>query len=144
MGAWGHGYLEDDSALDFMSELEESDDPKKLISDTLISAINSDYLESHEANSVIVSAIYVDSQTNGTKFSPDGKPFEVDTFGERHPGIDFSDLREKACSALNKVIGESSELNELWQENEDDYPSWKQGIEKLISRLKNKGSLRIV
>jgi hypothetical protein len=31
MGAWGHGYFEDDDALDFMADMEESANPKELL-----------------------------------------------------------------------------------------------------------------
>ena len=63
------------------------------------------------------------------------EPLDVDTFPDRHPEIDFRELRSNAVLALNKVLDDKSELNELWAENEEDYPSWRQGIEKLIQRL---------
>lgn len=63
------------------------------------------------------------------------KYLDVDSFPERNPNIDLSDLKEKAVIALEKLLGEDSELNELWRENEEAYPSWRQGIEQLIERL---------
>ncbi len=63
------------------------------------------------------------------------KYLDVDSFPERNPNIDLSDLKEKAVIALEKLLGEDSELNELWRENEEDYPFWRQGIEQLIERL---------
>jgi hypothetical protein len=137
MGAWGYGHFEDDTAFDFMMEVEESDNPKKTLSDALNSAIDIVYLEYAEANAVLVSAAYIDRQINGTKFSsPDSEePLEVDTFPDRYPDRNFIDLKEKAIKALHQVLSENCELNELWAENEDDYPMWRQGIEELIERL---------
>ncbi|NBA74009.1 DUF4259 domain-containing protein [Emticicia sp. ODNR4P] len=137
MGAWGYKYYEDDDAFDFMDEIEASENPKELIEDALDTALESDYIDTTEGNAVIVSATYIDSQTNGTKFSESetGDILDVDSFPDRNPNIDLSDLKEKAVIALEKILGEDSELKELWQENEEDYPFWRKGIEKLIERL---------
>ncbi len=139
MGAWGYGHFEDDSALDFMADIEESSNPKKVIGNTFEKAIAADYIESDEGTAVVVAAAYVDGQINGTKFSggDQAEPLSVDTFANRHRDVDLSDLRKNAVQALNKVLGENSELKELWEENEEDFPLWKQGIQLLIKRLEN-------
>lgn len=137
MGAWGHGYFQNDSTLDFVSDVEYSDNPKGLFKNAFDRAIKSEYLDSDIGCEVIVSSTYLDSQINGTKFSsPDREePFVVYTFPERNPNVDFTDLKESAVEALKKVIDENSELNELWVDNEEDYPIWRQGVEQLIGRL---------
>jgi len=136
MGAWGHGHFEDDAAFDFMANVEESDNPKGLLENAFRIAIDADYLEADEANAVIVAATYVDRQANGTKFSTvDDDPYDVDTFPDRHPEIDLSSIKAEAVQALQTVLSEKSELNELWAENEELYSSWRLGIEQLIGRL---------
>jgi hypothetical protein len=137
MGAWGHGYFEDDAALDFMADIEESKNPKKIINKALDVAIDADYLENDEGNAVIISATYIDRQLNGSTFSEADRdePLDVDTFPNRYPDVDFSDLRGKVVQALQRLLGEESELKELWKENEEDYPNWRQGVEQLIQRL---------
>jgi hypothetical protein len=137
MGAWGHGYFEDDSALDFAAKVEESDQPATVLREALQTAVQADYLESNEGNAVIVAAAYLDRQLHGTRFTPAGrpKPLEVDTFAERHPTVDLAPLRETAVAALRRVLADDSELNELWAENETDYPAWRQGVEQLLQRL---------
>ena len=139
MGAWGHGYFEDDSALDFVAEVESHSDPKNLFRESLETAIDSEYLDYSDATAVIVACAYIDRQILGTPFSSpeQEEPMGVDTFSERNPGIDLSDLRQMAVNALKKVIGENSELNELWEENEEEYPLWKAGIEEMIGRLES-------
>ncbi len=135
MGAWGHGPFEDDAALDFVRDIEEAKNPKKIITEALDHAVESDYLETDEANAAIVSAAYIDSAVNGTKYTtPEmGEPYEVDTFPTRFPDLDLSDLKSKAVAALEKVIGEGSELKELWEEGGES--EWQQGIEEMIRRL---------
>jgi hypothetical protein len=137
MGAWGHGYFEDDAAFDFMSAIEEAGNPKEVIAYALDSAIEAEYIETDEGSAVIVAATYVDRQVNGTKFSEVDRdePLKVDTFPDRHPDVDLSDLRDKAVQALKKLLDEQSELNELWAENDELYPAWRAGIEQLIQRL---------
>jgi hypothetical protein len=139
MGAWGHGYFQNDSALDFVSDVEYSKNPKELFKHVFDRTIKYDYLDSDMGCEVIVASTYIDSQINGTKFSsPDREePFEVDTFPERNPNVDFTDLKENAIEALKKVLDKNSELNELWADNEEDYPIWRQGVEQLIRRLSN-------
>jgi hypothetical protein len=137
MGTWGTGYFEDDAALDFMTGIEQSSDPKRMLVKAFDSAIKSDYLESDEGSAVIVAATYVDRQVNGTKFTAesDGAPLDVDTFPDRHPDQNFIDLKAKAVAALARILGDNSEINEVWIENEDEYPAWRQGIQHLIGRL---------
>lgn len=137
MGTWGHGYFEDDAALDFMIDVEEAAHPKELLQNVIETALNADYLESDEGVAVIVAAAYIDREINGTRFTPSGVdyPLDVDSFPDRHPQIKLSELRFDAIHALQRVLDEGSEINELWAENEEDYPAWREGIEQLIGRL---------
>ncbi len=137
MGTWGTGYFEDDSALDFMQDIEDSKNPKQKIKEALQTALMSEYLEGDDGTAVIISATYIDAQLNRTKFGSEDReePLSVDTFSIRNPNVIFSDLKADAIAALKKVISDNSELNELWEENDEDYPEWKAGVEKLISSL---------
>ena len=135
MGAWGHGPFEDDGALDFVMEIEEAKNPKDIITTALDQAIASDYLDTDQANAAIVSAAYIDSAVNATKYTTPEmtEPYEADTFPQRFPELDLTNLKDKAVTALEKVISEGSELKELWDESEE--PAWQQGIEAMIKRL---------
>lgn len=137
MGAWGHGLFENDTAADFVWKVEESSDPKQTIKEAFDAVFEEDYLDSDPASEAIAAAAFIDRQLNGTKFADaDGVgPLEVDNFPENHPGIDLSDLKSNAVKALRRVLGEDSELNELWSDAEDDYPLWKKDVESLIDRL---------
>ncbi len=137
MGAWGHGHFENDTALDFMADIEDSADPKAAITAALEEALQGGYLDSDIGASALVAAAYVDRQVNGTRYSEEGseEPLEVDTFPERYPHVDLSNLRAKALTAVKRVLQDDSELNELWAEAEDDYPAWKQEVQRLIHNL---------
>lgn len=137
MGTWGHNFFENDAAFDYMADIEESDNPKTLMEEILASALEAEYLESDEAEGVIVVAIYIDRQQNGTLYSdPDSdEPLDVDTFPDRHSNLDLRSLKQDAIIALRKVLDENSELFELWSENEELQPLWEQKIKDLVARL---------
>ncbi len=135
MGAWGTGYFEDDDAMGFMNSIEESDTPKELIDEVLTDALQAEYLEFSEGIAAVVASVYIDRQVNGTTFSLayHDEPLAVDTFPERHPDIDLSDLSSKAVEALKKVLSENSELHELWADaGGEDYEEWKTSIHQLL------------
>jgi hypothetical protein len=49
--------------------------------------------------------------------------------------VDVTELKGLAVMAMGKVLGEDSELNELWSENEELYPHWRSEIEAMIQGL---------
>ncbi len=136
MGTWGTGYFRNDVALDIIDEIEESSDPKKIISTIINAAAKSASLESNDANAVIICSIYIDNHLNGTKYSSDNYFAEVDNFGSRYPAVDLSGLRENAVIALQKVADERSPISEMWEAaGQDEYREWKKGIDVLKERL---------
>ncbi|MDR6195329.1 DUF4259 domain-containing protein [Siphonobacter sp. SORGH_AS_0500] len=109
-----------------------------MIEQALTDAIEARYLEFSEGIAAVVAPVYIDRQVNGTTFSLayHDEPLAVDTFPERHPGIDLSDLSSKAVEALQKVLRENSELHELWADaKEEVYKEWKANIYQLIQHL---------
>jgi hypothetical protein len=130
MGTWGPGYYQDDAALDFMLEVEESEEPKETLRQALETALKAEYLESDEGIAAIVAATYIDRQVNGTRFTTSDldHPLDVDLFPQKHPQISLADLQPQAVQALHKVLGQASETNELWAENEEAYPAWRAGV----------------
>lgn len=137
MGTWGTGFFDDDAALDFMAGIEESTDAKRVIAKAFDTAIKGEYIESDEGIAVIVAAAYVDRQVTGTRYSAPDKNviLAVDSFPTRNPDQNFSDLKGKAIAALRKILTENSEINEVWEENDDEYPIWRAGVQQLIDRL---------
>jgi len=138
MGAWGYGIFDDDTAYDFTDDIKT--DARAFFKSSFEYAIETEYLEFVECHKVTVSAAYMDNFINGTTYRTDliNKKDEsnVNNFGALHKGLNLDDLTGLAIKALAKVIGEKSELNELWSENEELYPKWKKSLHELIDRLK--------
>jgi hypothetical protein len=42
-----------------------------------------------------------------------------------------------AVAKIDRVLAAHSELDELWKENEADYPTWRAGVDDLRSRLRD-------
>lgn len=97
MGAWGHGYFEDDAALDLMADIEDSDNPKKVIRQAFETAIKAKHLESDKGSAVIVAATYVDGKVNGNE--------ETDEI----PGTDSLSVTHKKYRLTDKGLVESVE-----------------------------------
>lgn len=138
MGAWDYGIFDDDTAYDFTDEIKSN--AKEFFKSSFESAINSDYLEYDECHMVTVSAAYLDNSLNGTNYRTDSEEAKdesnVNMFGELNIDLKLEHLKETAIKALEIVISEKSELNELWSDNEELYPKWKSNLKELINRLK--------
>lgn len=132
MGAWDYGIFDDDTALDLSSEIMEIQDPQTFFKTAFETALEAEYLDYTECHAVTVSAAYIDHFLNGT---PYGDEENLGHFKTKFPGLMLIDLKPLAVSALGVVTGETSELRELWAENEDVYPQWKENIQSLIGRL---------
>ncbi|MFV0471848.1 MAG: DUF4259 domain-containing protein [Paludibacteraceae bacterium] len=138
MGAWDYGIFDDDTAYDFTNEITEN--AKEFFKQSFENAISSDYLEYDDCHAVTVSSAYLDNYINGTKYRTDSEDendmSNVNNFKRLYKDSNLDDLKPLAVKALQVVIGEKSELNELWSDNEELYPKWKENLEGLIGRLK--------
>ncbi len=137
MGAWNYGVFDDDTAYDFEQELKT--DPRSFFTASFENAINATYLEYTDCHAVTVSAAYLDHFLNGTTYRTDNEEANDETninlFRTLQPNLVLSHLKPIAKLALAVVIGNRSELNELWAENEELYPKWKGNIQAMIDRL---------
>ena len=138
MGAWDCGIFDDDTAYDFTDEIKA--DPRSFFSASFSRAIEADHLDFDACHAVTVSAAYIDNLLNGTTYRTDSHDEDdesnVNRFQALRGDLKVTDLKAPAIEALTKVLGESSELNELWTQNEDKYPRWRKTLEDLIARLK--------
>lgn len=132
MGAWGIGVFEDDSALDVLDEFEGFGNPIGFMHDAFKNVNKNNYLEYDDCINVLVSAALIDSVVNSTEY-------EMLTEEYNHiltsiKNLEISSLKPDAVKALERVISNSSELNELWEES-DYYDNWKSNILEMITRL---------
>ncbi len=131
MGAWGMGIFDDDTSCDIIDEVMEGDVNE--LFEKVSEYKKSEYLESEECHEVLVSGAILDAKINGTKYQD-----AVDGFDSWVLSQDIEipkNLQENIVTSLKLVISDSSEINELWEENEDDYPTWKGNVESIILGL---------
>lgn len=131
MGAWGYESFENDDALDWFSDLEESSDTEYILEalNTITGNIGT-YIEAPEAAvAVAASELVAALNDNGASSLPE----EVVNWAEGRPKPDPS-LLESARQAVNAVLRDS-ELKELWTENAEEFPKWRAVLDDLLLRL---------
>lgn len=133
MGAWGTGIFDDDTALDTLDELQEAN-VLEFIETAFSEAKESEYLDYDQCISVLVSGAIIDYILNSTKFFEEDD--EYTEWFESLEDLEVVHLKGDAVKALELVISDRSELNELWSENEQDYSKWKDNITSMIKRIK--------
>ncbi|GAA3425579.1 DUF4259 domain-containing protein [Streptosporangium sandarakinum] len=135
MGAWDSGPFDNDSAADWCGELGDAgpEDRAGVVRQALLGAAESvDYLEVDEGSAAVAAAAIVAAECCGgppvtSAYAPD--------FLREGGGIGLSDdLVPLALRALDRVLGQDSELWELWEEA-DDGRSFLAEIEPLRAAL---------
>ena len=132
MGAWGMGVFDDDTSCEV---IEDAMDENILVSDLVKKALSSseeEYIEYTECHEIIVAAAMTNALIN--KVTYEGID-NLENWLSKQAVESVVPFKEKLANALSRVLGDSSELNELWAENEDDYPEWKGNLEAIIIGL---------
>lgn len=129
MGAWGTGPLENDDALDAITEISEG----TFSLDVLRDALASDYLEAPEG-AVALAVLEVALAARGVS-DPAAELDEVDIrlVAQQLDQNDYELILEVAQRVLNPV---ASELYELWEEAEpEEFEAWKRETARSIAAL---------
>ncbi|WEK56072.1 MAG: DUF4259 domain-containing protein [Candidatus Cohnella colombiensis] len=129
MGAWGYGNLENDTVLDWIEELFETDN-MSLITESIECVLEDDDIDADTA-SIAIGAIEVLAALHG---SPGTEEYEEELkeWIDQHKG-NGKRLLSKAQKALNRILLES-ELKDLWEESES-FEEWVKTIKDLERRL---------
>jgi len=128
MGTWGYKPFENDDACDWIYDLEDSQD-LALLEETIAEACADDYLEAPEASMAVAAAEVIAALSGKAGALPD----EVLNWVKDRPPAPAA-LRARAVKALKRILTDS-ELKELWEENEDDFPEWQASLSDLLLRL---------
>ncbi|MFF3253931.1 DUF4259 domain-containing protein [Actinacidiphila glaucinigra] len=131
MGTWDIGPFENDMAADFADVLDETavGEREKLVRVTLARTVQTqDYLESPEGAEAVAAAALVAAQC------PGGEPISTNYGPDEALPAFTADLRTLAVEALDRVVGEESELAALWDETFDG-PKWRQSISRMRAVL---------
>jgi len=133
MGTWGHEIFQDDTNCDLIAEIIDSENPLQTIADSFDKAIDVAYFEHEECCGALVSAAIIDAILNGTRYLEEMESFRF--FVEANRNLPVDTLKPNAVKALDRLLAEDSELNELWNENEELYSKWKDVVVQLKERL---------
>ncbi|MFJ9677966.1 DUF4259 domain-containing protein [Streptomyces sp. NPDC101194] len=125
MGTWDTGHFDNDTAADFSGSLDAVPETEReaVIRKVLDIAIEADYLESDEGEEAVAAAALVGSQC------PEGEAVTTSYGPDKALPTLSTDLRPLAVKALDAVLGESSELRELWDDAGDE--QWAAGVTRL-------------
>ena len=132
MGAWGIGTFENDDAVEWLDELQASADSSVLQTALERPENDEEYIESPEGIHILCAGeILAALQDQPTTDLPD----EARDWVQEHKSLDVSALIPIATRKIDHVLDDGSELRELWQENEADYPAWRENVLALKARL---------
>lgn len=132
MGAWGIGSFDNDSAMDWVIDLEKSSDTALLREVLGPWERDSDYLNGGDGDMGLAAAEVVAAWLGRPALE---LPEEVALWVEGHKDLDLTPFIGQAILMIDRVLSDQSELNELWAENMEKYPSWKAGVLDLRKRL---------
>jgi hypothetical protein len=135
MGSWGIDIFENDTACDWVNELEGESD-LSLIESTLDEVLNvgADYLDSDPAREALAAAETI-ARLKGNWGNRDSSTETIDKWVEATRLIPPQALIEKALKATERVLSGPSELLELWGEGEE-FTAWEESVKDLSRRLK--------
>ena len=128
MGAWSHEPFGNDDANDWAYGLEGVGD-LSLIEEALDRALEAEeYLEAPEASEA-VAAIEVLAKLLGKGTQTDAYTEKVDEWVKSISAQPSAAILTKANRALERILGENSELRELWEEG--DFQEWQRSLASL-------------
>lgn len=130
MGTWGTGSFENDHAADFMIDVLDSGD-LSLLRDVLDNVLTStEYVEAPDAELAIVAAEIVAAARGRASLAAQQEEGLADWLARIRPHID-GDLLRQCRDALARILGDHSELRELWEET-DSAHAWRATLVELI------------
>lgn len=133
MGAWGSDTFENDTACDWSAALEESDS-LSAIEEAMaaIEGVGGKYLDADLACEALAACDAI-ARLLGHYGQKDAYTEGLDQWIQAHPLLPTPELVGRALSTLDRIVGEKSELAELWDENPDE--AWRASVERLRKRL---------
>ncbi|MEP6918380.1 MAG: DUF4259 domain-containing protein [Acidobacteriota bacterium] len=133
MGAWGELAFDNDEANDWAYGLEDVDD-LSLVESALgeIEELGDEYVD-QETGCNALAACEVLARLQGHPGYNNAYTKKVDDWVAAHPFKPSAALLTRAAAALDRVLGEDSELPEVWAEG--DANAWRTAVADLRRRL---------
>ena len=133
-GAWGTGSFDNDDALDWVWELEESSGSSAIENALHPVATSNAYIEAPSGSYAIAAAEALAALMGKPSES---LPPEVTSWVKSQSFKPSAELLNMARSALANVSDESrSELAQLWKESGTAYDEWREHLAGLSERLR--------
>ena len=134
MGAWGHLAFDNDDACDWAYALEDATD-FSLVESAIkeLEDVGDDYLEAPVACNALA-ACEVLARCLGNPGYQNAYTKTVDDWVAKHKTKPTIALQNRARSAIARVLGDNSELQELWLEA-DEADTWRKSVEDLRQRI---------
>ena len=133
MGAWGVLAFDNDTANDWASELEASDD-LSIVESAFRELDEADYLDADVA-SIALAACEVIARLQGRWGLRNAYSEELDQWIEANPTKVPQDVKDAADSAIERILGPDSELPELRDEGGRN-DAWHNAIDDLRNRVR--------
>lgn len=133
MGTWGHRIFENDSALDFVTEVEERGFGR--IEEAIRTVANypeEDYLEINDSTAALAAIEYI-AAAKGNQ-SEDFPEHAEDWLQKAGPGTLLSQDSSMIVKAIERVRN-NSELRDLWQDDGEDPQEWLAVLNDLEKRV---------
>jgi len=130
MGAWGVRAFDNDTAGDWADHELASATNLRVVSQRLasIEALGDDEYLNAETASIALAACEVLARLRG---NPGQQYPAVDAWVTAHPLTPPPQLLKLADRVIDRILGERSELQQLWNANEE----WSDAVEELRSRV---------
>lgn len=132
MGAWGMKPFENDSACDWVYDLQKKG--IKAIEEAFTwEEENDEYLDSSFGTEIIAAAEVLYAIKNGPrKDVPEDVLNEIQKFNSEQ----VQHLYRICVKAIDRVMGKDSELYDLWEETGEDFKIWSDDVIELKEGLK--------
>ncbi len=133
MGAWAEDAFGNDTACDWAGDF--SDTPKVELVERIIESVikTKDYLDSDEACECLV-ACEIIARLKGMWGKRNAYSESIDKWVESTDINVSEELTNKAKKAIARILGEDSELQELWDEGGKD-EKWHSEMSDLLTRV---------
>lgn len=137
MGTWGTLAFDNDTALDWVIGLEKHKD-LKFVEETIEQVADEDdeddeYLD-QDAACEALAACEVLARLRGRHGYKNSYTEDVDDWVAAHPLVPPPELLERAGVAIQRIVGKSSELADVWAES-PEAKLWKKSVADLRERV---------
>jgi Domain of unknown function (DUF4259) len=135
MGAWGNLPFDNDTTNDWAYGLEDVDD-LSLVESAFdeLEEVGGDYLDQDIACNAL-GACEVLARLLGHPGYTNAYTEKVDQWVVAHKLQPSPALLKRAATAIDRILGNNSELRELWEES-DDSETWRKSVEDLRERVR--------